>query len=263
MHPVIGIPCHTYHRIESEQLVYGNRRTYIQAVEHAGGLPVLIPMLTDLAELEHLLPRLDGLLFSGGMDIQPGFYGEQAHPDLRAVDPQLDAFEFALANWALQKDMPILGICRGMQLINVALGGTLYQDISAQQPDSLQHCRYDLPRREEAHQMTVDRGSLMRKILRTRQLAVNSFHHQAIKEPGENVHICGWADDGVAELLEVSRYRFVMGIQCHPEDMYRDVPAFARLFQAFIHTCSEPSPEHIVLSQAGQVLQALKQASAA
>jgi putative glutamine amidotransferase len=258
MYPVIGIPCHTYDWAESEQPIYGNKRTYVQAVENAGGLPILIPMLTDLSELEKLLLRLDGVLFSGGMDIQPGFYGEQPHPVLRAVDPQLDTFEIALATWALQRDMPILGICRGMQLINVVLGGTLCQDISAYHPGSLQHCRCDLPRRELTHQVTVDQGSLMKKILGTHRLAVNSLHHQAVKEPGEDIHICGRADDGVAELLEVSRHRFVMGIQCHPEDIYRDVPAFARLFQTFIHICSEPSPERVAPFQAGQTFQVLQ-----
>ena len=100
------------------------------------------------------------------------------------------------------------------------------------------------------------------KILRTRQLAVNSFHHQAVKEPGEGIRICGWAEDGTAELLEVPHHRFAMGIQCHPEDMYRDVPAFARLFQAFVRTCSESSPERTVPFQMGQAFQVLQSASA-
>lgn len=245
MQPVIGIACHDYYQTESEPSIYGNTCTYVQAVENAGGLPILIPTLTDLSKLEHLLPHLDGLVFTGGRDIQPSYYGEQPHPFLCPVDPQLDAFEMALVTGALQRDMPILGICRGMQLINVVLGGTLYQDISTQQPGSLQHWLRNVPRRELAHQVIVDQGSLMMKILKTRQFAINSLHHQAVKEPGEGVHICGWAEDGVVELIEVSRYRFVMGIQCHPEDLYRDIPALARLFQAFVQSCSEPSLERV------------------
>jgi len=245
MHPVIGIPCHAYNMTELEPSIHGNTCAYVQAVEDAGGLPILIPMLSDLSKLAYLLPHLDGLLFTGGRDIQPGYYGEQPHPALCGVDPQLDAFEIALVTWALQRDMPVLGICRGMQLINVVLGGTLYQDISAQCPGSLEHWLRNVPRGELAHQMIVEQESLMLKILRTRQFAVNSLHHQALKEPGEGVRICGWADDDSIELIEVPRYRFVMGIQCHPEDMYRDVPAFARLFQAFVQSCSEPSPERV------------------
>jgi putative glutamine amidotransferase len=263
MHPVIGIPCHEYYQAESDQTIYGNKNTYVQAVENAGGLPILIPTLIDLSKLENLLPRLDGLLFTGGMDIQPGFYGEQPQPALRAVDPQLDAFEAALATWALQRDMPILGICRGMQLINVVLGGTLHQDISDQHPGSLQHCRLDLPRTELVHQVIIDQESLMKKILNTRRLVVNSLHHQAVKEPGKGVRICGRADDGTPELLEVFHRRFVLGIQCHPEDIYREVPAFARLFQTFIHICSEPSPDRVALFHVGQAFQVLQPASAA
>ena len=261
MHPIIGIPCHTYYQEEAEQALSGNRRAYVQAVANAGGLPILIPMLADLPKLEKLLLSLDGLLFSGGMDIQPAYYGEQPHPALRTIDSQLDTFEVALATWGLQRDMPILGICRGMQLINVVLGGTLYQDISAQYPGSLQHCRDDLERRERAHYVTVDQGSLMKDILNTRQLAVNSFHHQAIKEPGDGVRICGRADDGITEFIEVTHHHFVLGIQCHPEDMYREVPAFARLFQAFVHICSEASSQRGRRSQVHQVFSVLQPAS--
>lgn len=263
MHPIIGIPCHCYYQEDAEQSLHGNRRNYVQAVEYAGGLPVLIPILSDLSELDHLLPFLNGILFSGGMDIQPYHYGEQPQPLLRAVDPQLDTFEMALVHWALQRDMPVLGICRGMQLINVALGGTLYQDLAAQHPGSLQHNRSDLPRRDLAHSMSIDRGSLMMDILQARQLAVNSFHHQAVKEPGEGVRISGWAEDGVVELLEVARRRFVMGVQCHPEDMYRDVAAFTRLFQAFVHICSEPAPKQVTALRARRAAHPLQPALAA
>lgn len=237
MRPVIGIPCQADFRAGSERPIYGNNRTYVHAVESAGGLPILIPMLNDLHQLEDLLPRLDGILFSGGIDIQPSLYGEQKHPALGDFDPQLDEFEVALATWALQEDIPILGICRGMQLLNIMLGGNLYQDISAQHPGTLEHCRRDMPRTELTHLVTIEEGSMMEKIMGTRQFAVNSLHHQAIKDLGKGVRISGRADDGIAELMEVPGRRFVLGAQGHPEEVYMKVPAFARLFLAFVHAC--------------------------
>jgi len=258
IYPVIGIPYQANYQPTPDQLVYRNRHAYVHAVESAGGLPILIPVHIPFSDLENLLPRFDGLLFAGGVDIQPGLYGEQKHSSVRVVDPQLDAFEVALATWALQRDLPILGICRGMQLINVILGGTLYQDISAQYPDSLEHWRRDLSRTELVHPVTIEQGSLMEQILRTRQLFVNSLHHQAVKDPGKGIRLCGWADDGIAELLEAPEYRFVMGVQGHPEEIYQAVPAFAHLFQAFITSCSQPSAEPVAPLQPIPALQRLQ-----
>lgn len=238
MRPVIGIPCQADFRAGSERPIYGNNRTYVHAVERAGGLPILIPMLTDPHDLEDLFPRLDGILFSGGIDLQPSLYGEQKLPETDELDPQLDTFEMTLATWALQEDIPILGVCRGMQLLNVFLGGSLYQDITNQRPGSLEHRRRDLPRTALTHTVTIEEGSLMEKILGTRQVWVNSLHHQSIKEPGKGVYISGCADDGIAELMEVPGHRFVLGVQGHPEEIYESVPAFARLFRAFVCACA-------------------------
>lgn len=238
MRPVIGIPCQADFRAGSNRPIYGNNRTYVHAVESAGGLPILIPMLADLRDLDDLLPRLDGILFSGGIDIQPALYGEEKHPETDAFDEQLDAFEITLANWALQEDIPILGVCRGMQLLNVVLGGNLYQDISSQHPGALEHRRRDLPRTALTHTVTIEEGSLMEKVLGTRQISVNSLHHQAVKDPGKDVRVSGRADDGIAELLEVSTHRFLLGIQGHPEEIYSQVPAYAALFQAFVRACA-------------------------
>src|SRR2546423_4786379 len=121
MHPLIGIPCRPGTNLANARPIYGNNQTYIHAVENAGGVPVLIPILDDLRGLHALLPRLDGLLLSGGADIQPQLYGEEPHPLLGEVVPALDAMELALARWAIEEDMPTLGICRGSQMINTAL----------------------------------------------------------------------------------------------------------------------------------------------
>ncbi len=238
MRPVIGIPCQADFRAGSKRPIYGNNRTYVHAVENAGGLPILIPMLKDLHHLEDLLPRLDGILFSGGIDLQPALYGESKHPKADEGDPELDEFEIVVANWALQEDIPILGVCRGMQLLNVVLGGSLYQDIPSQRADALEHCRRDLPRTALTHAVAVEEGSAMEQILGGREVWINSLHHQAVKEPGKGVYISGCAEDGLAELLEVPERRFLLGVQGHPEEIYGQVDAFSRLFEAFVQACA-------------------------
>ncbi len=243
MRPLIGIPCHAAFRAETGRPIYANNRTYVHAVEDAGGLPVLVPMLNDLKLLDTLLVRLDGLLLPGGIDMHPGRYGEAVHPLTEEADLQLDEFEMFLTSWALQADIPILGLCRGMQVINVALGGSLYQDISDQYPNSLRHSNRNLPRTYLSHPIIVEPSSQMEKVLGTQEVLVNSLHHQAIKAPGKGVYISGKAEDGIAELLEVPGHRFVMAAQCHPEEIYTIVPAFARLFSAFVRACSSGDDE--------------------
>src|SRR5215831_18505760 len=139
MQPLIGIPCHAIIRAETGRPIYANNRSYVHAVESSGGLPILIPMLNDLTALAALLSRLDGLLLSGGIDLHPSRYGEEVHPLTEDADSELDEFEITLASWALQQDMPVLGICRGMQLLNILLGGTLIQDIDLMYPDNVVH----------------------------------------------------------------------------------------------------------------------------
>ena len=246
MRPLIGIPCHALIRAETGRPIYANNRAYVHAVESAGGLPILIPMINDLNILTALLARLDGLLLPGGTDVHPSRYGEEVHPFTEKADIELDEFEITLASWAFQQDIPVLGICRGMQLINVALGGSLYQDIEDQYPDSIGHTHRNLPRTHIAHRITVDPGSRMEKILGTGEVWVNSLHHQAIKEPGKGVRITGRAPDGIPELLEVIGYRFVMAAQSHPEEIYSIEPAFARLFSAFVQASSSRMDEEIV-----------------
>ena len=238
MRPLIGIPCHASFRAETGRPIYGNNRSYVHALEAAGGVPVLIPMLNDFTALDPLLARLDGLLLPGGVDVQPCHYGEEKHSLTEEADPQLDQFELSLTSWALKEDVPILGICRGMQVINVALGGSLYQDLSDQYPGCIRHSQRDLPRTHLSHQIIVEPGSQVEGLLGTQELWVNSLHHQAVKAPGKGVHISGRARDGVAELLEVPGHRFVIAVQSHPEEIYATAPAFASLFSAFVRACS-------------------------
>lgn len=246
MRPLIGIPCHSGFRAGTWRPIYCNNQSYVRAVETAGGVPLFIPILDDLSGLETILSRLDGLILPGGLDVQPHLYHEEAHPMLGDVDPVVDDLEMSLARWALQADLPILGVCRGMQLLNVVLGGTLYQDLESQYPGSIRHMYLDLPRSQVVHRVYVKAGSQMEKVLGVREFWVNSLHHQAVKDTGKGVYISGRAEDGVAETLEVSGYRFVMGVQCHPEEIYTQQLACARLFSAFVEACSTSRVQEVV-----------------
>lgn len=249
MRPLIGIPCHAGVGASSDRPIFFNNKAYVGAVERAGGVPILIPILDDLNGLQTLLPRLDGLLLSGGIDVDPRHYQEEPHPMLGETNPELDELELALARWATQEDMPTLGICRGMQLLNVARGGNLYQDLASQYPGSLKHPNWELPRNTVVHKVSIDSGSRMAEILGTHEVSVNSLHHQGAKEPGKGVVISGRAEDGVAELLEIPEQRFMMAAQCHPEEMYADEPMWARLFHAFIEASAKPVVKQFFMSR--------------
>ena len=246
MRPLIGIPCHALIRAETGRPIYANNRSYVHAIESAGGFPILIPMINDLSILNSLLSRLDGLLLPGGIDLHPSRYGEEVHPLTEEADHKLDEFEITLASWAFQHDIPVLGVCRGMQLINIVLGGTLFQDIDDQYTDNIAHSHRDWPRTHLAHHITIEPGSRMETVLGSREVWVNSLHHQAIKDPGKGVRITGRAPDGVPELIEVSGYRFIMAAQSHPEEIYTIEPAFKRLFVAFVQASSSRRDEEMI-----------------
>ncbi len=249
MRPLIGIPCHADYLDGSRRPVYCNNRAYVHAIEHAGGVPVLIPILHDLSMLDTLLPRLDGLLLSGGVDIEPAIFGEAPHPLSDQPDRELDEIELMLASWALQEDIPTLGVCRGMQVLNVALGGTLYQDIHDLCPGSLHHSNRQQPRDHLAHRVNVLPGSLVEQLLGPGPFMVNSLHHQAVNKPGQGVVISGKADDGIAEMLEVTGHRFVVAAQFHPEEIYLKESTNARLFASFVQACSVDSMQEDVVLQ--------------
>ena len=237
--PVIGIPCYEGKRAGTLRPLYGVNRAYIKAVEMAGGTPVLIPHLDDLSDLQPLCARLDGLLLPGGGDMHPRAYGEEAHPLLGGVDVQEDRLELALTDYFLEMDLPILGICRGLQLLNVAARGTLYQDIQSQRPESLKHAYTGKPRTYRAHAIRIQPETRLAELLGTEPLLVNSFHHQAIKTPGRNIVVSALAPDGIIEGIEFPNHRFVLAVQCHPEELTiaGDERAL-RLFRGFVQAAA-------------------------
>jgi putative glutamine amidotransferase len=209
------------------------RQDYVRSIEKAGGLPVVLTP-GAAAEAAELLERIEGLVLTGGGDIDPALYGQERHASVSEVQPERDAFEVALARRALDRDVPLLAICRGHQVLNVATGGTLIQDIAS----SLAGAENHDPERERwelSHDVRIRPGSQLARILGRDRVAVNSFHHQAVKDLGEGLEATAWAvGDGVVEAIEAPDRRFAVGVQWHPESFWNRPGGFAPLFEAFV-----------------------------
>jgi putative glutamine amidotransferase len=231
--PLIGI---TSSRIPQRYVraQFGVTEAYVQAVARAHGLPVLIPLGLPESYLLELLQRLDGVLFSGGGDVHPRAYGSQPHPKVRGTDEDRDRIEITLLQQARRMDLPILGICRGLQVINVALGGTLYEDIQEQRPGAIQHQYFGLrPRDHRAHPVEILPGSQLRELLGQSSPEVNSLHHQGIRELAAGLTASAYSPDGLIEAFEVPGSRFTLAVQWHPEWLPED-PAMQSLFAHFV-----------------------------
>lgn len=211
---------------------------YIYCVERAGGIPVLLPQCEKFETIRSLLDRLDGVVISGGNDIGPERYGKFPKCYCGAVVPARDEQDISVAKYMIfQRSRPVLGVCRGAQIINVALGGTLYQDLEKE--GGFEHHLGDKrPRNTAWHQVTLSKVSKLHNIYGTEELWVNSFHHQAISKAGSNLEIAAVSSDGVPEAIELKGYSFVIGVQWHPEMMY-DSKQQRLLISAFINACTK------------------------
>lgn len=222
---------------ESENGIYSyfeQNRDYFDAILRAGALPVLLPMTGDEHILTQALGRTDGVLFTGGGDIAPARYGME--PTWSAgISEERDETEFTLLRLATRMRKPYLAVCRGVQVMNTALGGTLYQDIGKEVPGSIVHPRSDRPK-EPVHAAGVIPGTLLYEIMGKDRIRVNSRHHQAIREPAPGVNVCCVSEDGVIEGIELPRaeHPFALGVQWHPESMAGRMPESQRIFDAFI-----------------------------
>lgn len=204
--------------------------TYPDAIRRAGAVPVVIPPL-DVAAIEPLLDGLWGLCLSGGPDLHPAIYGADPHPALGPTEPELDRFEIALVRAAEGREMPVLAICRGLQVLNVARGGTLMQDLPTQRPSAIEH-RQPQPGSTPTHVVRLAATSLVAGCLGVRDVEVNSFHHQAVDRLGGGLRVVGRAPDGVIEAIEATDRSFTLAVQWHAESMVRS-PEQARLLAAF------------------------------
>lgn len=234
--PLIGITLHPDHdpdRATLDRLL----AQIVQGVERAGGAPVLIPLGLPAGALRDLLARLDGLLFSGGGDVEAARYGAEHHPSMGGVDPERDRTEFALARWAAEANTPALGICRGAQVINVAFGGTLYRDLS-EHAGALAHTHpAETASRLCPHPVQVEEASLLAQLTGRPIMSVNSLHHQGLRQVAPALRVAGRAPDGLAEAIELPGHRFLLAVQWHPECL-PDAPEHAALFQGLVSAAS-------------------------
>jgi putative glutamine amidotransferase len=207
---------------------------YLHAVQQAGGVPVLLPPQLSKSSLERLVRGLDAVLLTGGGDMDPACFGEAPHPTLYDVAPARDALETSVTHMALEKRTPLLAICRGIQVLNVALGGTLYQDVGADPGTEIQHSQKE-GRDQPTHKVTVTPGSRLARVLGADDLEVNSFHHQVIKALGRGLTAVAWAPDQLIEGVELADdSRFVLGVQWHPEHLVGGSEPARHLFAALI-----------------------------
>lgn len=243
MGPLIGITC----KLAEDQTEWFVPRPYVEAVEAAGGVPVLLAPPGPDVEVEGppggepgpalaervraLLDRLDGLLLTGGGDVDPAWFGQPEREKPRLKQPLRDRFEIPLVREALGRDMPVLGICRGHQVLNIAAGGDIYQDVRLAVPAPLDHWQSG---EKAAHGVALAPGSRLAGILGGTEWMTNSVHHQSVGRIAPGFTACGLAPDGIVEAIEAPGLRFAVGVQWHPELLWRAAPEQARLFAAFV-----------------------------
>lgn len=213
---------------------YFLRARYIRAIEELGGVPLVLPLHADRTTRRYILHNLDGLLITGsGPDLPPSLYGERQRFPFKIVSERRASFELDIVRLAKQADLPLLGICGGMQTMNVACGGSLIQDIPAQVSKPLQH-RQQTHATNLSHTITVAPGSLLRRIVRSASMRVNSSHHQSVNAVAPSLIASAQASDGIVEAIESPAHRFFLGIQWHPEFLFDRYPLHRRLFEAFL-----------------------------
>jgi putative glutamine amidotransferase len=235
--PIIGIGCDLAPHTDKRTRAFAYT-TYTESLRRAGAVPVIIPPQPENAA--EIIDGLDGILLAGGYDCDPAVYGEETHPSVEPMDPQRQENDLALARMARHRGIPTLGVCLGMQVMNVAAGGTLIQDIDSQVRTDIGHV--SPPDARIRHDVTVEEGTRLAGIVREQELTVNSSHHQAVKDVGDGLRVAAVAPDGIVEGIEDPQHPFYLGVQWHPEDMNGEESAGA-IFGAFIDAARKHATE--------------------
>jgi putative glutamine amidotransferase len=234
--PIIGITGAYMKRNEHMEGLYVHH-DYHKTVAANGGIPVILPFISPEITLE-TLPLCDGIILSGGEDVDPQFYGQDPHIHLGPTLPDRDLVEVEIVKYAIRKNIPILAICRGVQILNVALGGTLIQDIPSQMKEPIQHSQ-TVERRRDTHWVKISEDSKLFQILGSDQIRVNSLHHQAIDMVAMDLRVVASSSDGIIEAVEyIGSSTFTVGVQWHPESMASTNNSMNNLFIQFIKSCS-------------------------
>lgn len=233
---VVGITCGVTEATETSGAQQRLNRPYVWAVERAGGVPIILPNTNEPSVISRWLGVIDGLLLSGGADLAPPCYGQAPHPKLGDVEPDRDATELPLIREALAQDVPIFAICRGIQSLTAALGGTLYQDLPSEYPNNIGHQQKEkgLARDQFSHAVRIEHGSRLHAVVGVDEMPVNSFHHQAVRDLAPGLVVVSTAPDDVIEGLEAPAHRYVIAVQFHPEETAPHDERSRKLFEAFI-----------------------------
>ena len=241
MKPVIGVMPLVDEEKDSIWMLPG----YMDGISTAGGIPVMFPLTSDSKDISELLDKVDGILLTGGHDVAPALYGEKTICSSVIPCGQRDSLEQEVLKQALERDIPILGICRGIQFLNAYLGGTLYQDLLTQHSSDVEHHQkppYDVP----VHRVDIIKESSLYALLKVSSLLVNSYHHQAIKDLAYGLRAMAVSEDGLVEAVEIPEKSFVWAVQWHPEFSYKVDSSSVAIFNEFIKHCMDYQ-NHIVL----------------
>jgi putative glutamine amidotransferase len=231
--PLIGLTTYRKRSKDTNSPLYGLMLSYVRAVAGAGGIPLLIPLNVGDEDLPDVLARLDGLLLPGGGDIDPHYYGGQPHDLVAEVDDERDRVELGLARLAVNMETPLLAICRGHQVLNVALGGTMYEDVASQMPGAIRH-DYDGERTSLPHTVSLLPGTKLAALLEREETPVNSIHHQGLNALAPELVVSALAPDGLVEGVEVPGHPFAIGVQWHPENLLEVQPVMGNLFTSLV-----------------------------
>ena len=211
---------------------------YLNVILETGGIPIILPLIDNKEDIKSLVNRFDGFLLTGGQDINPKIYNERKLSHCGTISEDRDTMEELLLQEILDLDKPILAICRGFQLLNSYLGGKLYQDINIEKNNGNGSIhRQEKPYNKPVHKVKIKEDSLLFKVINKKEIDVNSIHHQAIKELSSKVEVAGITEDGIVESIYLKEKKFVLGVQWHPELLYRDFEEQFTIFKAFIDSC--------------------------